>query len=95
MKRFIKSLVLVTFLFGMLAPAGAQTPSTEGRDFWVTFLRADEPSGGPEILTLTISAHDSCEITITNTQNSYSTTFSVGANSNTKISTSGPPDGGT
>ena len=93
MKRFIKSLVLVTFLFGMHAPAGAQTPSTEGRDFWVTFLRADEPSGGPEILTLTISAHDSCEITITNTQNSYSTTFSVGANSNTKISTSDAPDG--
>ena len=95
MKRFIKSLVLVTFLFGMVAPAGAQTPSTEGRDFWVTFLRADEPSGGPETLTLTISAREACDITITNPNSTYTTTFSVGANSNTKISTSEAPDGAT
>lgn len=67
MKRFIKSLVLVSLLSGMAIPSWGQAPSTEGRDFWVTFLRADEDSGGPEKLTLTISARKSCTVTIENT----------------------------
>lgn len=89
MKRFIKSLVLVTFLFGMLAPAGAQTPSTEGRDFWVTFLRAGYKDGAtgqvvdtgdPTELTLTISARKPCTVQIENTATGLSQTeiISVG-----------------
>ena len=75
MKRFIKSLVLVTFLFGMLAPAGAQTPSTEGRDFWVTFLRAD--ADNPSELKLTISANKTCSVTINNPSTGYLETLQV------------------
>ncbi len=68
MKRLLKSLTLVALFAGMTIPAwGQASPSTEGRDFWVTFLRADEDSGGPEKLTLTISARNKCTVTIENT----------------------------
>lgn len=85
MKRFIKSLVLVTFLFGMVAPTGAQTPSTEGRDFWVTFLRAADDN--PEELKLTISAKEACSVTIENTTNGFTYTANVADNSSTELTT--------
>ena len=67
MKKQLKSLLLVAFLLsGTTITWGQATPSTEGRDFWVTFLRADEDSGGPEKLTLTISARKQCVVTIDN-----------------------------
>lgn len=66
MKKQLKSLLLVAFIAATVVPAWGQTPSTEGRDFWVTFLRADEDSGGPEKLTLTISTSKQCIVTIEN-----------------------------
>lgn len=65
MKRFIKSLVLVAIFVGMAMPSwGQASPSTEGRDFWVTFLRAADDD--PTELKLTFSALEACDVTIEN-----------------------------
>ena len=70
MKRFIKSLVLVTLFIGITDPSwGQASPSTEGRDFWVTFLRAADDD--PTELKLTISALEACDVTIENTSTGF------------------------
>ena len=84
MKRFIKSLVVVAFVFGFIVPAwGQSTPSTEGRDFWVTFLRAADDN--PTELKLTISAKEACDVTIENTNTNYSNKLTVTDNSSTEV----------
>ena len=86
MKRFIKSLVLVTLFAGMAIPSWGQAPSTEGKDFWVTFLRAAD--NNPTELKLTISAKDSCLVTIANPNDAQSSfTFKVGDNSCIEVGT--------
>ena len=76
MKKQFKSLLLIACFIGMAVPVWGQAPSTEGRDFWVTFLRAGykdgasgqaSQEGDPTKLTLTISARKSCVVTIENT----------------------------
>ena len=70
--------------------------STEGKDFWVTFMQADQtqsksdgkPSGDLEednyyntlILSLSISAREDCQVTISNPFTSYTETVDVTAN---------------
>ena len=83
MKRFSKLLVLATFLLGWVLPSWSQAPSTEGRDFWVTFLRAADDD--PTELKLTISARDSCEVLIENTNTGFSLKRKVGENSSTEL----------
>lgn len=83
MKRFSKLLVLVTFLLGWVLPSWSQAPSTEGRDFWVTFLRAADDS--PTELKLTISARVGCDVLIENTNTGYSLKRTVGDNSSTQL----------
>ena len=78
MKRFIKSLVLVTLFIAPTFVRAQEVPSTEGKDFWVTFLRADADS--PEQLTLTISAKEACEVTIENTVTKYNHTEKLPGN---------------
>lgn len=80
MKRFIKSLVLVAIFVGMAMPSwGQASPSTEGRDFWVTFLRAADDD--PTELKLTISALEACQVTISNSTTGFNRTLNVAANS--------------
>ncbi|MCQ2347845.1 MAG: T9SS type A sorting domain-containing protein [Paludibacteraceae bacterium] len=63
--------------------------STEGKDFWVTFLQADQASsdGGPYdgynemILSLSLSARNACEVIIENPFTGYSETVQVEAGS--------------
>jgi len=87
MKRFTKSLLVVSMLVGMAIPSwGQATPSTEGKDFWVTFLRAGYKDGSsgqvvdtgdPTKLTLTISARKQCIVTIENTSTGLSQRLNV------------------
>ena len=80
MKKISKALLLVAIMASYCLPTWSQAvPSTEGRDFWVTFLRADEDSGGPEKLTLTISAKTACRVTVENTNNNLNFTLQVPA----------------
>ena len=89
MKRLLKSLTLVALFAGMTVPAwGQASPSTEGKDFWVTFLQAQQ---NPTELILTISAKNACSVTVENTNANYSTTFTVNANSSTVLSTNTAP----
>lgn len=84
MKRFIKSLVLVTFWAGMAIPAwGQAAPTTEGRDFWVTFLRAADDD--PTELKLTISAREACKVVIENTNTGFKQEEEVTDNSSTEL----------
>jgi len=79
MKKQLKSLLLIALFAGMAAPAWSQaTPSTEGRDFWVTFLRAADDD--PTELKLTISSLEACDVTIENTQTGFNSQLSVGDN---------------
>jgi len=79
MKKQLKSLLLIALFAGMAAPAWSQaTPSTEGRDFWVTFLRAADDD--PTELKLTISSLEACDVTIENTQTGFNRQLRVGNN---------------
>lgn len=93
MKKYFKLVLLVAFLIEGNVYSWAQAPSTEGQDFWVTFLRASENDGGPDTLKLTISAKEACTITIQQPGVARDITFNVGDNSSTEISTNGGPGG--
>lgn len=89
MKKHFKSLLLITLFAWCVLPAWGQVPSTEGQDFWVTFLRAGyadgddgkgneaDRNGDPEKLTLTISARKACIVTIENTNNGLKRTYTI------------------
>ena len=87
MKKVSKLVALVAFLLGWTLPTWGQAPSTEGRDFWVTYLRAcsDKKQKGPTELKLTFSAQEACEVTIENTNASYSKKINVPGNSSTEF----------
>lgn len=86
MKRFIKSLTLVALFASYCIPSRAQAPSTEGKDFWVTFLQwnqdvdKDEDKRNRE-LKLTISAVEECDVHIVNPTTGFSRAVHVPANS--------------
>lgn len=83
MKKVSKLLLVALFLGTTLLAWGQAAPSTEGNDFWVTFLRANGDS--PEELKLTISAPEACTVRIENTETGYSTDVDVEANSSTEL----------
>lgn len=68
MKRFIKSLVLVTLLIGMTAPAWGQA-STQGTEFWVSSTLACSPDKKTAVPYIAVSAEEACTITITGGEN--------------------------
>lgn len=93
MKKQLKSLLLVVIFAGILFPQRLHAQaSTEGSDFWVTFLQADQsPSDDAPlsyngkkynelILSLAISSRDSCIVTIENPYTGFTQTESVYAN---------------
>ena len=83
MKKQSKLVLLAVLFAGVSLSAWGQAPSTEGKDFWVTFLRAADDS--PTELKLTISARDSCSVTISNPSTGYTATRKVGNDSSTEL----------
>lgn len=83
----MKKQLLYGFICGLLLlPASIQAQgtvqdgqSTEGKDFWVTFLQADQ-GDNDLILQLSISAREDCQVTINNPFTTYSETLNVTAN---------------
>jgi len=71
------------FFFFMLISAKAQVPSTEGVDFWLTFLYNHSTSSTTNLI---ISAQRACTGTISNPNTGWSTTFSVPAQGRTEVS---------
>ena len=54
--------------------------STEGKDFWVTFMRADQDANNALVLSLSISSREDCQVTIENPFTSYTEDVIVTAN---------------
>ena len=54
--------------------------STEGKDFWVTFMQADQDPNNDLILSLSISSREDCQVTIANPYTGYSEDVNVTAN---------------
>ena len=69
--------LLVVPFVGIMADEGQ---STEGTDFWVTFLKADQDANNDITLSLTISARDTSKVVICNPYTGYkSDTITVNA----------------
>ncbi len=54
--------------------------STEGKDFWVTFMQADQDPNNDLTLSLSISSREDCQVTIENPFSKYKETIDVTAN---------------
>lgn len=54
--------------------------STEGQDFWVTFMQADQDPNNELTLSLSISSREDCQVTITNPFSGYTENVNVTAN---------------
>lgn len=54
--------------------------STEGKDFWVTFMQADQDPNNKLTLSLSISSREDCQVTITNPFSGYTENVNVTAN---------------
>ncbi len=80
MKKQSKIALLIALFVGNFTPQllYAQA-STEGSDFWVTFLQADQDSNNPLTLELTITSRENCDVTIENPFTNYSQTVQVTA----------------
>ncbi|MBR3565985.1 MAG: IgGFc-binding protein [Paludibacteraceae bacterium] len=73
LKLFLLLAVIVAG--GWITRSSAQT--TEGDDFWVTFLQADQDDNNSLNLQLSISSRENCEVTVENPYTNYSQTESV------------------
>ncbi|MCQ2311761.1 MAG: IgGFc-binding protein [Paludibacteraceae bacterium] len=80
-----KKLLLAILLPILSCQIMAQTPSTQGKDFWVTFLRTADNQ--PEELRLTFSTIQACQVTVTNpsTGYTYQTNLAAGSAQEVKI----------
>lgn len=83
----MKKQLYCAFLFCIAAlsamPLSAQTSdgqSTEGKDFWVTFLQADQDANNALTLSLSISSRQDCKVTLSNPFTGYSEEVDVVAN---------------
>lgn len=54
--------------------------STEGKDFWVTFMQADQDANNALVLSLSISSREDCQVTIENPFTGYTEDVIVTAN---------------
>ena len=62
----------------LLMTAGVFAQTTEGKDFWVTFLQADQNNPDNSLtLSLSISSRNNCDVTISNPFTGYTQTVSV------------------
>lgn len=79
-----KHLTRSIFFSAMMLLIGTQglfAQSTEGKDFWVTFLRADQATNNDKKFSLSFSAREACTVRIENPYSGYTKTVSVNANS--------------
>lgn len=92
MKKLSKAILLVTFLvIGCPSVWSQASPSTEGRDFWVTFLQKNQDAKSEDKklqeLKLTISAPEACRVTISHPNLGTPIVIDVADNSSTEIGT--------
>ncbi len=79
--------------YNILPIGGGDTPSpeertgqsTEGKDFWVTFLQADQDPNNELMLSLLISSRENCQVTISNPYTGYMENIYVSADQPQKV----------
>ena len=77
---------IAAMLLMPLAKTKAQTPSTEGKEFWVTLTIGDNNENKKEFLPyLAVSAKNACTVNVTNPNTGWTKTYNVGNNSWTEI----------
>ena len=85
----LKKTILFALLFSLALPTAlAQNTSTQGKEFWLSFMHNgfyDHINGGWDITQVLISAKRDCEGTISNPLTGWSENFSVSANNTTII----------
>lgn len=80
-KSFLILLCMLISSFGQVfAYTVGNGQSTEGKDFWVTFMQADQDPNNSLVLSLSIAAREDCQVTICNPYTGYSEVVSVSAN---------------
>ena len=85
MKKQLFNVLLCGIVFLPFIGAKAQSTvvdgqSTEGKDFWVTFMQADQDDNNSLQLSLSISSREDCQVTITNPFTGYTENINVTAN---------------
>ena len=79
-KVLLCSLITVPFAGLKAQSTVVDGQSTEGKDFWVTFMQADQDPNNELSLSLSISSRENCQVTIANPFTRYSETVDVKAN---------------
>jgi hypothetical protein len=82
-KTLLKALLVCLAAMPVMAVAQSTVQdgqSTEGKDFWVTFMQADQDNNNSLDLSLSISSRKACTVTISNPYTNYSETVQVNAN---------------
>ena len=64
MKRFIKSLLVVSLFVSMVVPAWGQA-STQGKEFWVSSTIVCSPNSATATPYIAVSAEKACTVTVT------------------------------
>ena len=77
LKRLLCCLFLVFAASVTFCHAQSQTPTTQGTEFWLSFMRNGYRDGNSDHLTLIASAKEGCEVTVTNPSTGYTNTFTV------------------
>lgn len=83
MKKYSLFITLISLLFFASVPTSAQEVSTEGRDFWVSFL----PNGASSTpkLELLVTGKSACTGKATNPSTGWSTSFTVSPGTVTSV----------
>lgn len=82
-KHFFSSLfcgLMMIPCFGHAQSTVVEGQSTEGKDFWVTFMQADQDPNNDLTLSLSISSREDCQVTISNPYTGYTEKVDVTAN---------------
>lgn len=81
----LKNTIFLALMLLVSVPTLISAQTTEGKDFWVTFMQADQDDNNQLSLSLTISSRYDCSVTVSNPFTGYSETKSVLANVYTEI----------
>ena len=76
----MKTFRFLTLCLGLLIAGNAFCQTTEGKDFWVTFLQADQDDNNTLTLSLSVSSRSDCVVTISNPFTGNSENVNVTAN---------------
>lgn len=76
----MKTVRFLTLCLVLLIAGNTMAQTTEGKDFWVTFLQADQDDNNSLTLSLSISSRNNCVVTIANPFTGYSENVTVTAN---------------